>query len=189
MHWIASGIRWGFEVSAKEHGSPWRLLHGPSCYPRVHTVYSKVCTYHLAGSWWVFLPATLTLGTTISVFCGYIWRCNLAHVKSGSVQYWEIRHNRANIKMSGWHGKLSRSFSQVSKQNGLKLQIAGVSFIGTSNCMVWLPDSILRNWGRIKCKMQTDRFLVSQDLPQLLMTLQWALETHWEGGRNVVGEN
>lgn len=123
IHWVPLDIRRGLGVSAEVHGGLWRPLWDPSCSPRAHTVHSDMCTSRVAGVWWVFLPATLTLGATISllyvIFGDIIWlTLNLGLYNTERFVIIEP----TDVRMSGWHGKLSGSFSQVSKQSRFKIQ-------------------------------------------------------------------
>lgn len=115
-------------VSTEEHGGSWRLLCDPPCYTCAHSLF---CDVFLQSC-----RALVSLATCYSDTC-YNHFCPLCYI---GVLIWLMLNlglyntersviiEPTDMKMSGWHGKLSGAFSQVSKQNGLKLQIAGVSY-------------------------------------------------------------
>lgn len=92
---------------------------------RAHIVYSESPSKSLPRAREAFFPAILTLETTISLFYVtfgdiiwlmlYLELCNTKRLVTMEGTY---------LRFSGYHGRLSGSyfFSQVSKQNGFKLQ-------------------------------------------------------------------
>lgn len=95
IHWVPLDIRRGLGVSAEVHGGLWRPLWDPSCSPRAHSSFWHV---HFPSRRGLMSLSTRYLDTWCNHFSPlcYIWRYNLAHVESGSVQYREICYNRAN---------------------------------------------------------------------------------------------